>query len=109
MERCFSLVRLTPIDDSCQPAIISTVQRSIRELDAEWQVGNEIYVMLSETSAIGVGALMTRLHRPGLPAFRWAAVEYPKDGLTVQALISGLQGDSEFAVPHAQVSDRGAA
>ena len=109
MERRFTIVSLTAGHNADQNDLLAAVKRSIRELDAAWEDAHSTFILLSETPASGVSSVLVRLSGGQAPAFQWTAVEYPRDGLTLEALMSGLEGESDVAVPHTKTSDRGAA
>src|SRR5215210_2217434 len=104
MERTFSLARLTPrhaVAPHLQEGVLRELRRAIRDIDAGWWEGEHIFLLLSETSAAAVRPLITRL---GLTVpswrFRWFVAEFPRDGLTVPALMASLAANESAQPAH---------
>jgi hypothetical protein len=109
MERSFSLARITPADDvdvAGREPLLRTFNGSIRDIDAGWWLGDDILIMLSETSADSIGPLMKRL-QAAVPSvqFAWSVAEFPRDGLTLPALLGALTVDQATAAAQLEVSD----
>jgi hypothetical protein len=109
MERIFSLARLTPtqgVESGSRAGVLRELRRTIRDIDAGWWEGTDVFLLLSETSTAEVGSLITRLEAV-LPAwrFRWSAAEFPRDGLTVPAIIATLAANASAPVAQLEVSD----
>jgi hypothetical protein len=108
-ERTFSLARLTPTQELAEPSksrVLRAMQRSIRDIDAAWWAGSDILLMLSETSSSSVGPLIGRL-QAAVPSagFGWTVAEFPRDGLTLPALLSVLADDESVSAAQLEVSD----
>lgn len=109
MERTFSLARVAPtvdVDAGFRAGLLGELRRSIRDIDASWWQGNEIFLLLSETSATQVSPLVARVEAivPGGPG-RWSVAEFPRDGLTVAALVANLAGHESASPAQLEVSD----
>jgi hypothetical protein len=109
MERTFSLARLTPTQDvesSSRAGVLRELRRTMRDIDAGWWEDKDVFLLLSETSTAEVGSLIARLEA-ALPAlrFRWSAAEFPRDGLTVPAIIATLATNASAPLVQLEVSD----
>ena len=109
MERSFSLARIAPaenMDPDDREPLVRTLRQSIRDIDAGWWAGNDILLMLSETPSASVGPLMKRL-QVAAPSFEfgWSVAEFPRDGLTLAALLTALGTEESASAAQLEVSD----
>lgn len=109
MERSFAVARIVPaanVDAGGREPLLRAVRRSIRDIDAGWWAGNDILLMLSETPSAAVGPLMKRLE-VAAPSFEfaWSVAEYPRDGLTLPALLAAVAAEESAPAAQLEVSD----
>jgi len=93
MERSFSLARLDvgeSVDAPERDELLSVLRGRTRVIDASWYAGPQLLMLLSETPSARAAAVVRRLEHDVPPGSSWSIAEFPRDGLTLEALLSSL-------------------
>jgi len=101
MERTFSVVRVSfsePIAAETRKEILSRWRHSTRDIDACWWSDSAVMVLLSETPASRAPAIVSRLQEALHGPANWCIAEYPRDGLTLEALVASLDEQARSGV-----------
>lgn len=107
MERTFCLARVAVGDGwtvDRRTRLLRAIQDSTRDIDAAWWSGADVLILLSESTSARVRSLIGRLQAQIPSRSAWAIAEFPRDGLTLQALLAALDERAASAA-RLEVSD----
>lgn len=107
MERSFSLARVDigePDGAQARDDLLRSLRDGTRVVDASWYAGPNLLILLSETPSAQAGAVVRRFEGKLPGESSWAIAEYPRDGLTLEALLSSLE-DRARSKATVEVSD----
>lgn len=94
MERSFSLARVEidePADAQSRDELLGFLRDATRVIDASWYAGPHLLILLSETPSQKATAVVRRLEGHLPAGSSWSIAEFPRDGLTLEALLSSLE------------------
>jgi hypothetical protein len=103
-ERTFAVVRFArPERDigATQVRLLDEVSASARRIDRVWVDGNDVLVLLPESTRAAAEALVARIRSRVPQDFELSSSVacFPLDGLTARAVIAALQGAEPGRVP----------
>jgi hypothetical protein len=107
MERSFSLARVDVGQSAAAQArdeLLHVLRNRTRVVDASWYAGPQLLILLSETPSAQAGAVVRRFEGYLPVESSWSIAEYPRDGLTLEALLSSLE-DRARSKATVEVSD----
>ena len=107
MERSFSLARVDVGQSDGAKArddLLRSLRDGTRVVDASWYAGPSLLILLSETPSAQAGAVVRRFEGQLPDESSWSIAEYPRDGLTLEALLSSLE-DRARSKATVEVSD----